>query len=102
MGGDTVDVLTEMGYSGTEVERLIADGAVFTDSLALKWFLQRPFDRWYESVDIAEIYDGGGHSVTGERAMSAVQQQPAQQRPAQQSTRATTARSVDRRPGCST
>ncbi len=58
MGGDTVDVLTEMGYSGTEVERLIADGAVFTDARP-EVVLQRPFDRWYESVDIAEIYDGG-------------------------------------------
>ncbi|WP_428120147.1 CaiB/BaiF CoA transferase family protein [Candidatus Poriferisodalis sp.] len=65
MGGDTADVLAEIGYSGSEVEQMVADGAVFTDSRP-ELVLERPFDRWYESVGIAEFYDAEGR-VTGGR-----------------------------------
>ena len=59
MGGDTVPVLTELGYGGEEVERLLSDGAAFADARP-EVVLERPFDRWYETAGIAQFYDGSG------------------------------------------
>ncbi|MCY3608509.1 MAG: CoA transferase [Acidimicrobiales bacterium] len=63
MGGDTVDVLTEIGYSEDDVEQMVSDGTAFVDARP-EVVLERPFDRWYESVGIAEFYDAEG-SITG-------------------------------------
>ena len=63
MGGDTIDVLTELGYSQSEAQQMVDDGVAFTDARP-EVTLERPFDRWYESVGIAEFYDADGN-VTG-------------------------------------
>ena len=63
MGGDTLDVLTEIGYTDTEAENMVADGVAFADARP-EVVLERPFDRWYESAGIAEFYDDEGN-VTG-------------------------------------
>ena len=59
MGGDTVPVLTELGYSGEEVQRLLGEGAAFADARP-EVTLERPFDRWYETAGIAQFYDENG------------------------------------------
>ncbi|WP_419944502.1 CaiB/BaiF CoA transferase family protein [Candidatus Poriferisodalis sp.] len=63
MGGDTTEVMAELGYADDEVSQMIEAGDVFTDSRP-ELVLERPFDRWYESVGIAEFYDAEGN-VTG-------------------------------------
>jgi len=63
MGGDTTDVMAELGYADDEVTQMIESGDVFTDSRP-ELVLERPFDRWYESVGIAEFYDAEGN-ITG-------------------------------------
>ena len=63
MGGDTIDVLAELGYSDSEAQQLVDDGVAFTDARP-EVTLERPFDRWYESLGIADIYDADGN-VTG-------------------------------------
>lgn len=62
MGGDTSDVLTELGYSPEEVQQLMAQGAAFGDARP-DFVLQRPFDQWYETMGIAEFYDENGPVV---------------------------------------
>ena len=42
---------------------MVADGTAFVDARP-EVVLERPFDRWYESVGIAEFYDAEGN-VTG-------------------------------------
>ncbi|WP_419841545.1 CaiB/BaiF CoA transferase family protein [Candidatus Poriferisodalis sp.] len=64
MGGDTVDVLSEIGYSDAEVAQLVTDGAAFTDARP-ETVLERPFDRWYEELGFAEFYDGEGNAPGG-------------------------------------
>ncbi len=64
MGGDTADVLSEIGYSANEVQRLVADGAAFTDERP-ETVLERPFDRWYETAGFAEFYDDEGNVIGG-------------------------------------
>ena len=59
MGGDTIDVLTEVGYSRAEAEQLVADGVAFADARP-EVVLERPFDRWYEIAGIAQFYDSHG------------------------------------------